>query len=254
MTIVNPELVKHWETEGFSRAALAGYGNSFPFFQRLFSSNEIPWQAAYNDSNLMPYQKELLDQGGYLYYAYPFVNHLGLHCPQLASRLHNQRNVDLSAHVIHRMLKNAAGDHAILHHFELLTGIKYQEPDEIVTMAYLLFPELARRFKKDKLLEKEFYFFTDQAAWTEPPVISLATVNISLPRLKKILSEAIARRGVILYYNQEILNHKLIAGHESEYEIIIHTEKPLTAHTISGIKILSEPDRKDLQSLIGRCK
>lgn len=115
-------------------------------------------------------------------------------------------------------------------------------------MTYLLFPDLIHRFKDDQFLERFLRRFKDNANWQTPPDLGLKNSTMPLSRLKEILSSCIARRGLIVYYNEKILRNRVLPGFELESEIMIHTKKPLTLDVVSGIKPLAKPDIKALHT------
>lgn len=250
MTKGTPELVKHWIAEGYSNKAVAAYGTSVSFFERALKSGEIPFNVAYFNHNLLDYQRKLLERGGYLYYAYPFLENLEPYKPSFVRKMRRIPNEDFSYEAMRRQLRNYAGRHAIPHHFESLTGIRLDEPDEVVSLAYLLFPDLVSKYRDDSTLKDAFYYFTANADWKKPPPLSFNRPNMTLSELRNILAQSIARRGLIIYYNEKVLANELKEGFELEAEIMIHTKKPLTLEVIAGIEPLAEPDKQAVSDLI----
>lgn len=66
-------------------------------------------------------------------------------------------------------------------------------------------------------------------------------------QLREILNECLSRRGVLLFYNGGIFQHKVIQGFEGEDEIVIVSKEPMKHDVISGVEILSASDRKALR-------
>ncbi|MBI2338302.1 hypothetical protein HYU95_03925 [Candidatus Daviesbacteria bacterium] len=252
MQKTTPELVRHWLSEGYSKQAVAGYGNSVEFLQKAVESGEIPWNASFKDPDLLPYQKQLLKKGGYLYYAYPFIDQLQPLKPRLVNKLYNNLDPeDLSKDAIRPHLLFYAAYNAIPHQFHSYTGIQVDGPHPLIALTHLLFPDLVTQCQDD-ILQFFFDLYKDSADWQEPSQLGLAQSNLSLPQLKEILAQAISRRGVILYYNQQLTNYHLVPGIESDKEIMIHSKEPLTLEVISGIEPLSKSDQEAVENLI--CK
>ncbi|MBI2196816.1 hypothetical protein HYU45_04385 [Candidatus Daviesbacteria bacterium] len=242
------ELLRHWVSDGFSNQAIAGYGTSVEFLERAVTSGQIPWGASYTDQNLLAYQKDILTSGGYLYFAYPFAENLEHYKPSLVRRL--REISDLSHDSMRRRLKTHAGWQAIEHHFESLIGTKLLDETQIVALTYLLFPTSVTQYKDDAFLDFTFHWFQDAADWQHPPLFGFENSSMSILELKGILTQSIARRGTIIYYNEKLLRNQIREGFESEDEILIHSRKPLTLEVISGIETLAETDREAVESLI----
>lgn len=241
----NSELLKHWVVTGYDSQSVAGYGTSVEFLERATTSGEIPWGKSASDQNLLPYQEQILAGEGYLYYTFPFAENLEPYEPNLVNKLRGLD--DLSHNYSRESLIHYANRLAIAHSFESLTGIKRDE-NEVVILAYLLFPTLVKRLKNDKILAYTLSAFSGRD-WNNPPSLDLKS-NMSIPRLKKIMVQSISRKGIIIYYNKEVLKNQVCGGFESANELIIHSRKPLTLDVISGIEPLSEADQKAVKNLI----
>ncbi|MBI2085964.1 hypothetical protein HYT74_01340 [Candidatus Daviesbacteria bacterium] len=242
----SPELLDKWITTGFNSQAVAGYGTSVEFLKQALVTGEIPWGVPQDGQEILPYQQKILAKGGYLYFAYPFVENLQPYKPKLVKKLRVVPNNDLTHNSIHDQLSDYARRQAVEHHFESLTDIKRGDDRAIVFLTYLLFPDLISQFKDDEFLESCFYAFKADANWQAPPDLGLNNSTIPLPRLKEILASCVEKRGLIIYYNEKILRNRVLPGFELESEIMIHTKKPLTLAVISGIKPLAKPDIKAL--------
>ena len=76
-----------WTNTGFNEEAVAVYGTSVEWVKRALEEGQVPWHSPYPDRKLLPYQKELLENGGHLYYGKPFVERLGIYNPKLAQEI-----------------------------------------------------------------------------------------------------------------------------------------------------------------------
>ncbi|MBI4066816.1 hypothetical protein HY407_00380 [Candidatus Gottesmanbacteria bacterium] len=246
-----PELVQQWLTEGYSKKAVAAFGTSVEFLERALASGEIHWAVPQPDQKPLPYQRPLLKKGGHLYFAYPFINHLRPHEPNLVQQLQDRLNVDLSYHAIKRSLGYHAGYQAISHYYESQTGMKLSS-EGIVLLAHTLFPDLVHPYRDNSFLADEYDFIAyPLREWRKPHSLGLEHSTMPLDQLKKIIAQCLSRRGVIIYYNQQILKGTNVRpGFESEDEIIIYSQKPLTLTVISGIKPLAKSDQEAINHLI----
>ena len=69
---------------------------------------------------------------------------------------------------------------------------------------------------------------------------------MTLKQLKQVLDECLNRRGVLLFYNEKVFDHKILTNNEDEKDIMILSTAPLTSEVVSGIKPLSKRDEEVL--------
>lgn len=259
MPTASPELVRQWVETGFNNQAIAGYGNSVEFLEKAVTTGVIPWNAPQPGMDLLDYEKDILAKhGGYLYFSFPFINNIEPHKPTLARKLRRvleENYYDGSPSDLDRRIRNSFAHYAALnainHYYESFAGKQHEDRHgHIVTLAYLLFPTLVNQFREDTILNGFLQTFADNADWKKPADLSLDSSKKSLPELREILGQAISRRGIIIYYNPQVLTKHVLPGVESETEMIIHSRKPLTLEVISGIEVLAEPDKKAIDHFI----
>lgn len=122
------------------------------------------------------------------------------------------------------------------------------DADDVITLGYDLLPQEINAF-----CEKTGYWYgypLELSDFSET-LLEIKTrmqkeQGLDEAALREIIAECIKRRGVLIYFGAEIFSHHLEVGREDEVEVLVVTERPLTAAAISGIEVLSRADRRVL--------
>lgn len=249
MPAIGKEQLNHWLNRGFDQRAVAVYGTTVETLKEILDTGQIPWNQPNTQVPMLPYQRRLLKNGGYMYFAFPFLDRIRPHNPALACKIEdvfgsNEHQINIS--------KGYACERSWLRSFYGKTGRRYDNWDELAVMSAVLFPSILRKQIKDSdfpAQRLEASSFDPKYAVRRKTFAGLESKNMSLPDLRQILDDCLARRGALLYYNEKIFQHTVEQGYEDEDEIFIISKEPLTAEVVSGIQILSNADRKALRSL-----
>ena len=118
----------------------------------------------------------------------------------------------------------------------------------LLTASAILFPSIYRKLQEDSALKYVIYDYFELES--DYDYMGLEGINISLPRLRRVLDGSLSRRGVLVYYNNNIFQHKVIKGEEMPEEIMVISKEPMNLDVISGIQPQSEVDRRALQLLV----
>ncbi len=79
--------------------------------------------------------------------------------------------------------------------------------------------------------------------FTECDESGLENTEVTLGDLQNLMDICLRRRGVIVYYNEKVLEHTTLLNHEDEADLMILSRSPLNAEVVSGIVPLSDIDR-----------
>lgn len=246
--------LNQWVENGCNEDALFVYGTYTQDLFQAMKTGQIPYRVP--RKGMLPYQAELVKDGGFLYYATPIFARLEKssdpRAKELALRIVANYGdyalkyirEDLSPQKVKRIAAGYAFDQTAKSYFKDATGFKFSST-QIYYLTGSLFPSVLEPYKNDPVIKnfRAQSFDPEYFSKSEPT----DNLGLTLEQLKGVLRECFKRRGVRIYYNSKILDHRIIVGHEGEDEIMILSQKPLTLDVISGIEILSKADENDLQ-------
>src|SRR3989344_8841496 len=240
--------LRTWEKMGRGGGAVAVYGGANAVLRKCLAQKQVP---SYQSEELLDYQKELLEKG-YLYYALPLIESMG--------------KTKLAAEILRALgdgkggggccseevqVRDTARGYALWQSVETCFREKTGGEADFADIAYLglifCYPDFTNYARDTKgynryALESEVEFNKNEGAVKE--IIG----RVGLPRLKEILPMCLARRGVLLYFNNSFIRGgRVMVGVEDEGEIIVLARRPLPVSVISGVEILSDVDRGDLE-------
>lgn len=251
--MISKEHLNEWLSTGYSSQALAGTGVSIETVNQLIADGLLRPQSSKTDKCLLPYQKKLFKKGSYLYYAKPFIYNIDNINPDFGRDIRSNFGSDSDSlwgySLDYDKCINSLKYYAFMASIECCL---FKETDikmhfyEIIMLTNLLFPDLMQRYKKDEFIQHSL----DDVGFHDFKASGCRFSNstFSMQELRAILAGAISRRGAIVYYNSNIFRHQVITGKESETEIMILTQTPLTFESISGIELLSSADANALIS------
>lgn len=240
------ERLRRWIERGFDRHAVAVYGTSTQVLEQILKEGQLP-----PSSIEVNYQKKLVEGGGYLYYALPFVDRVAKINQNLAreviQRLPGNLLNDLNTDNIKLVAKFYAINNAIVDNFFELTGIK-TDPQNILFLANEIVPEGFKTFtKKIDIDLRDIAEMEDINHEKDESVIADIKSKLTPSQLSPILSACLEKRGVFIYLNEEFLKkNKAFTCFEAEDEIVVVADKPILLSAISGIEVLSNADIKAL--------
>lgn len=233
--------------------ALFVYGTCINVLLEAIKTGEIPYPIP--REVMLPYQAKLVEKGGFLYYATPIFARLERssypRANELALRISGnfgdfpitEIRQSLSLPRVKRIADLYAFDQAAKSYLDRSTGLKFSAT-QIYYLAGSLFPSVLKPYENDPLIQGFRAHSFDHEIFSEAEPTD--NLGLTLKQLKGVLIECFKRRGIKIYYNHNILDHQIIVGHESEEEVMILAQKPLTIGVISGVEILSKADENDL--------
>lgn len=246
---VSQEQLNRWiETGRDSSDAVAVQGTSIEnLLSTVKRGSFIPFtdRMGHHDSDKYLYKDDVRQGNKFLYFAYPiFGNNIISHRSKFNQEIQDafedknpsERNTENYAHEIanEHSFYNATG--VFINGWEL-ENFEFYVHGGFTDQALL--DELVKNFKTDN--PEEFF---DKIKDLEN--------RFTEAEIEEILKKASRRKGVLIYFNSEIFNHKVELpkigdGHD---HIVIKTDVPLPASEISGIKFLSEEDEKAFQKMV----
>lgn len=247
----NPQegMLRSWIENGLDEKAVASYGASVNVLKNILAMHTIP---PYPLDEMLPYQQELLKDGGYLYYAKPYLERIAQIRPDLANEIMalypgwNPQEIqeELSTSNMNRGVRGYALGQSVRHHFFEQTGIKADLADIYQLVLNVIPAQLGSYTETTQSLN----VYTDED-WVkfnaDQKLVSSIEAQLHRQQLAEILSSCLKRRGIVLYYSQNMFDdNQVFAGHEAEDEIMVVSSRLLPASVISGIEILSEADRQ----------
>ncbi len=244
------KLVREWIERGKGKSVVGGYGTSIEVLKSILDTRTIK---GYPDEVKMKYMHDLTPNGEQIYHLVPFFSAIEKINPYFAiqifenyrDRSHEFVTRELNMLEGKRVLRDYAIRNAIEKYFESQFGIKTGY-DEIL--------EITKRISID-----DFYEYCDQLkneglatvvgdALSSEDYDRLEVRHIlqSLKRKKiaPVLPEIFQRRGVIIYFGEQVLSHKTYVGQEDEGEIIVISQMSLDLSHVYGIEPLSSHERK----------
>jgi len=201
----------------------------------------------------LPYQKELTKNGGFIYYFLP--NNLATldeSIPGFEDSFKQRTgfsNDDFIKHM--RLNRNGAMLYAQMNAFTdgffSLTGYKPKFDNIIESMRELLTPSE----KKELVSDSSFLVndLEDTLVMDETNDYKNMRESFKDEDLHDVLREIAPRRGLLAYFNTDILKlpeTSIHPGFEDESEVNIVSSHPLPVSCISGIECLSELDKTNL--------
>ena len=241
----------HWLVEqGFNENAIAVFGTTTTVLKRILETGQILPNPAFG----LEYQRQLTKSGKFLYYALPLLGRIEPVIPHLVQKIRARFPSDWSKEEIGQDFQP---DYVkkVATHYAAMTAVedKFHEEtninlpfDAVIGLASEVLPvKQFRDVKKD--LDPIFDVDEDYSLEVHGEEIAHAKSSLERSRLVEVLETAFKKRGVLIYFNNEILNSKIYPGHEAEGEIMVVSDKPLPLNVISGVEILSEAERLDLE-------
>jgi hypothetical protein len=268
------ERVERWIENGYGPEAVAVFGLSLEKFKEGIHKSHVPP----NPPDL-EYKKKLSKNGKKkLKYVYPIVSNIRTFRRGLADKiiehfLHNElrqivkvtarqlqhvfpildykKTVSIPDDLTSQSIKDNAAFYALqsslMNNFEKATGLKV-DLYEVVTATYRLWPEAYQQFvqaSKSSFLGDidEILRCTDEAEINK--IIKTLQSN---PIIKP--EQWLNGRGVLVYLNPDIFEggNDIVLAYEDDEELIIVSNNPLPDYTISGIEVLSDHERRELES------
>jgi hypothetical protein len=248
---IDRETVEGWLKSRRPGNSVAVVGTSVENLNKLISTGELP---SYQDktTSYLPYQIKSLKPGEYLYYGTPFIKIIKQVDPQLANDIFQQfdsspdpetlKKTTFSDRNIFLVAKGYALNRAISDCFHHETGL-YLSTDSILVSTDVLAPNILKQFFNEPL--------TRQIRWNMADVKALSDKE----EIEKILSmdrglalsairNSIKRKGLLIFFNSSLLNHRVVPGYEAEDELCIYAKKRIGQEAVSGVKTLSRFDNK----------
>jgi hypothetical protein len=239
--------LSRWLESGVNQNAVAAYGGDIGVLKTILSTGSVP---SFTTDELLPYQREMLNKGGHLYYFTPIYDRIREARPELASNIAS-RVPDPEWFLSNDRVKNTARGYALSQSVKNIfferTGRKVNAED-VYALAMDIIPD-----KFDSFLEatRDYQAITEKEEIieeTDPAVLNSLRSEIDASLLNETLVSCLQRRGVIIYFNQSIFagNNNVSPGEENELEFMVVSPQQLTADTIAGIEILSDADKTAL--------
>ena len=264
------EQLGSWVETGFNSKAIAVYGTTSEIMKKIVNSGEIP-SLPLTDS--IDYQREIINSGSNLYYAFPIIEnlqhldypqaeriivHLGkqrgvvqLVREQINSALPEYSDLPSQLHVPSDLLLKEVQENAkfyalsksIYDVFVQSTGLE-ASPEDILAVTLSKWPEKFEEFQKSCPLVP----FSSKASILEEsnPVVVKKILDY-LAKNPHILPAWLDFQGVLIYFNLDLFKlGKVKLGVEDETEIMILSDQLLSSNVISGIEVLSDADKQIL--------
>ncbi|MBI2599084.1 hypothetical protein HYW40_02620 [Candidatus Curtissbacteria bacterium] len=249
--LTSKDQVSKWIETGFSPEAVVVYGTTVETLNKILRTGEIPH---YLMSDLMEHSRphdlesvrKTLDRvsGKKLYFGYPLLSRLEdkpEFIDQFKEAMKREDISDFSDDFFLDLAVLYANNNVIEDYFEQKTGKKYSAID-LLTAAKDLVPEEFNEYIKERP-----WIDIDVDEEGDEKILYEIKREFGDEKASEVLAAALKRRGVLLFFNRELLeNTDLIPGFEDEHEIVVASDKPLTITAIAGIKVLSGVEKDDL--------
>lgn len=238
--------LRQWVERGFTNKGVALYGTSSELVQQIANTDIVP---SVPHSDMLPYQRQLVGEGGHLYFFFPVIEHMREKNPALMEEYYrrfkgrSRKQVDKDFIGTQESARNYATWKTLEATVKRLTGITAHNTD-LLAVAYELLPEQLHKIRSE---DPYVWYDEDDAIYNSAPeeVAKIKAFPNQL-QLTQALREGLERRGVLIYFNGNILSHRTLTGIADEHELLIVSAQPLRQNTISGIEILSDADRQVL--------
>lgn len=244
------ERLKLWEEKGLSNEAVGVYGTSEEFLQNALSRGFIPAQLNENSKDFSFYLAKLgKTSGSNIYFSLPFTQRISLIKPELVESIEGGfpgfSREELDREMSMEEALNAAKNYAQWNSYSHFLNEKLQIPlsthsgEALLTLMYKTDLNKFLKIRRD-LREIGLYvndYDPDEPTEQEQRLMRQIRAKVDRKNLPQFLETALARRGVLIFYNESILENA-VPGWEDEREVVTVTEKPLPIDIISGIERL----------------
>ncbi len=259
--IVRREQVRGWLETGFNQQAVAAYGTGLPTFLKILENGSIP-PIPENDPNnsRLGYRGEFRKSGGLLYY----FNALGGNLRRVKPSFYNllienakrfgATKRELTTRNGHQSAKGYANVHAIEDEVSNLLGMPAAEVDLFALEGALDLDYDAYVLEELKEMDGILGVNTEQRENNYRRNLKgarrfreqLIAKNIDIGELNQKLDQM---HGVVVYFNSSIFEGStFFPGEEkSADEFVLARNLPLGFISISGIEILGEAEREELE-------
>lgn len=231
---------------GFSGSAVAGYGTSVEEVVRMFRTGVVPPYPAHHC--IVDYQQEIVGCGGNLYYVLPFLRNFRSEEADLAHKLlkgfgesftTDEARAELACERMLRRLQRYAHDHAIKDAFNRAVGAKMDVNEILALASYDSRSGFSELKHAPGPYAYNYYDFVDDPSTDEEWNQAVKTYGKS--RVEKGLRMAMARKGVVLFFNRDFFRSGDVhIGIEDETELFVVSPRPLPLSVISGIHCYTE--------------
>lgn len=244
----NESMVRHLMREGEKArgTAVALYGTSTYVLHDILTTGSI---SSYPKGDMIAYQRDLVKDGGHLYYAIPSFDRLEKIKPQVAEEMrkryqHLDPRLELTREKVRQTAQMYALEKSLGDFFSHQLGQRVNSSTGLYLM-YRLLPQVFEAFSQKTFRINTFAFESLDVIRENAQNNVLQSVLQKFPRkiLEGVIQESTRTRGVLLYFSQELFSgNRVLAGKETEGEIMIVSPKPLSASVISGVEFLSDYD------------
>jgi hypothetical protein len=233
------------------KEAVAVYGTSVEFVRRMLINGELD-----PHHQEMWYLKDKKEMHEHIYFMLPFISRVADVRPDLANALICQYEgtfvsprKSMSVSKATWIASSYAINNSISSAFWARTG-EWVDSDTALGLVQEVNPA-----------GYQWFFAQRNVSRLEISRVDVE-ININWETVNKMLSkyprgllfdasmDAIQRRGVLVFYNREVLREKAFEGYESEDELIAVTPNKFGLSVVSGIKFLSAYDKRTLLKLV----
>lgn len=243
--------VLRWEEAGFDPNSIGVYGTSVENLTQIVLTGEIqPFPREYLHPNYDGLK--FLQHDDLLYYFKLIGPNLKLASPDVYQQVCDRFpgwNVDkiepnISPESALASTKFFALDSALSDHFLASTGVRADS----LTLYYIAQQLMEDAFERyhSEVGDHIAFALHEIGKQADQEEVEKVIKSVSKQETTSVLSEGFKRRGVLIFYNKQILNHRLLNFYEGEDELLIASKKPLRTDVISGIQLLSIADREML--------
>jgi hypothetical protein len=228
--------------------AVAIFGISIEATRRILTTGEVA--PAIPDLSIA-YQKEIAEEGRYLYFGLPVMARLQVVAPDLVAEIKAgirkaksfrelfdvQVMEDLAAFYAHM--------NAVIEYYFTVTGEKITYEDYLERLPEVV-PDQFDELDRDGEISIRTKGVLDGINPSEREELVGSIKDPS----DRALVEASSRKGVILYLNEKILHGtEVIPGVEAIDEIVITSDQKLRSDIVSGIVTLDDSEREELLNI-----
>jgi hypothetical protein len=239
-----PKLIEAAKYDG----AVAIFGTSVEVARRILTTGEVA--PAIPDLSI-EYQREIAEEGKYLYFGLPVMARLQVVVPDLVAEIKAGIKKAKSFRelfdvpVMEDLAAFYAHMNAVIEYYFTVTGEKITYKDYLERLPEVVpdqFDELDR--------DGEISIGTRGIFDGMNPSEREELVRLIKDPSDRALVEASSRKGVVLYLNEKILHGtEVIPGVEAIDEIVITSDKKLKSDIVSGIVPLADGERVELLSI-----
>lgn len=249
-------LLKNWLEHGKTEGSFAIYGTKSSFVSDMLREDHVP---SYPLTDL-PYQQQIAAEGKHLYYMLPRVGNMfgegkdpvmNKAVATIIMQFHNRATAlprNLQEDSIRNVARMYALDASLEEAFYRQTGMRAKS-DEVNYMASKYIPKEFAQYAQETDDFNRGNLDESMKEHSDPERLAAIEKTVGRERLRQILPHVINKRGVLVYLNRDAFAQgTILPGHESEQEIMLVTQQPLSLSAVAGIEALSEYDKADLRS------